>query len=182
MAAAMSATMDAAKASAYLGVPEIGAEGRAYPVAVRYDAGDAKLPVWERAARAVRGLVEEGCEGDALVFMPGGYEIDRTIDAVRAQLRGVPGGAKKPPTSSVWLSCERDSCAAPASTTRSAPASRVSRWRKITPSSVAITAKPSRNSSAPSPISATCRSGRTTAALASNTPPPSTSDATAALT
>ncbi len=93
MAAAMSATMDAAKASAYLGVPEIGAEGRAFPVAVRYDPGDAKMPVWDRAARAVRALVEEGCEGDALVFMPGGYEIDRTIDAVRAQLRGVPGGA-----------------------------------------------------------------------------------------
>ncbi len=94
LAAAMSATMDAAQVSGYLGVPVVTAEGRAFPVSVRYDPGDAKAPVWECAARALRQLVEEGHEGDALVFMPGGYEIDRTIEAVRAQLRAVPGGER----------------------------------------------------------------------------------------
>ena len=93
MVAAMSATMDAAQAAAYLAAPVVTAEGRAYPVAVRNDAGEQGVPVWDRAARAVRRLVEEGHEGDALVFMPGAFEIDRTVDAVRAELRGVSGGA-----------------------------------------------------------------------------------------
>jgi ATP-dependent helicase HrpB len=91
LVAAMSATMDAGQAAAYLGAPVVTAEGRAFPVAVRYDPGDS-APVWERAARAVRALVEEGNEGDALVFMPGAFEIDRTVDAVRAELRAVAGG------------------------------------------------------------------------------------------
>ena len=92
--AAMSATMDTQAVARYLGAPVIQAEGRAFPVEVRYEAGDAKAPVWDRAARAVRALLEEQPEGDALVFMAGAYEIDRTLDAVRAQLRGMPGGAQ----------------------------------------------------------------------------------------
>ena len=93
MVSAMSATMDAGQASAYLSAPVVSAEGRAYPVTVRHDPGEQGAPVWERAARAVRRLVEEGHEGDALVFMPGAFEIDRTVDATRAELRGIAGGA-----------------------------------------------------------------------------------------
>ena len=92
MVAAMSATMDAGQAAAYLTAPVITAEGRAYPVSIRYEPGAEGSPVWDRAARAVRRLVDEGHEGDALVFMPGAFEIDRTVDAVRAELRVIPGG------------------------------------------------------------------------------------------
>ncbi|MCX5639972.1 MAG: helicase-related protein [Planctomycetota bacterium] len=93
MVAAMSATMDAGQAAAYLSAPVITAEGRAYPVSIRYEPGAEGAPVWERAARAVRRLVDEGHEGDALVFMPGAFEIDRTVDAVRAELRAIAGGS-----------------------------------------------------------------------------------------
>ncbi len=92
LVAAMSATMDAAQAAAYLGAEVVTAEGRAYPVSVRHEPTPAGEPAWDSAARAVRRLLEEGHEGDALVFMPGAFEIDRTVDAVRAALRGVPGG------------------------------------------------------------------------------------------
>ena len=92
--AAMSATMDAARAAAYLGAPVVTAEGRAFPVSVRYEPGAAGAPAWDRAAAAVRALLDEGHEGDALVFMPGAYEIDRTVDAVHAALRGLPGAAR----------------------------------------------------------------------------------------
>lgn len=91
--AAMSATMDAGQAAAYLGAQVVQAEGRAHPVRIVHDPGDAAAPPWDRAAHAVRSLVEQGAEGDALVFMPGAFEIDRTVDAVRVALRGVAGGA-----------------------------------------------------------------------------------------
>ena len=91
LVAAMSATMDAAQAAGYLGAEVVTAEGRAYPVAIRHEPTPAGEPVWDSAARAVRRLLEEGHEGDALVFMPGAFEIDRTVDAVRTALRGLPG-------------------------------------------------------------------------------------------
>lgn len=91
--AAMSATMDADRAALYLGAPVVNAEGRAFPVDVRHDPfGDG--PAWDRAAAAVRTLVDEGHDGDALVFMPGAFEIDRTVEAVRAALRGAPDAAR----------------------------------------------------------------------------------------
>ena len=89
--AAMSATMDARQAADYLGARVVHAEGRSFPVAVRHEPGDSALPVWDRAARSVRSLLEEVPEGDALVFMPGSFEIDRTVDSVRAALRGMAG-------------------------------------------------------------------------------------------
>jgi ATP-dependent helicase HrpB len=91
--AAMSATMDAERAALYLGAPVVSAEGRAFPVEVRHDPfGDG--PAWDRAAAAVRALVDEGHDGDALVFMPGAFEIDRTVDAVRVALRGAPDASR----------------------------------------------------------------------------------------
>ncbi|HSR88480.1 MAG TPA: helicase-related protein, partial [Pontiella sp.] len=42
-------------------------------------------PVWEAAADAFEKAVEEGAEGDVLVFMPGGYEISRTVEAIRSR-------------------------------------------------------------------------------------------------
>jgi ATP-dependent helicase HrpB len=42
-----------------------------------------KRPVWEQAAEAFSHYVGSGGEGDVLVFMPGGYEISQTIEAIR---------------------------------------------------------------------------------------------------
>ena len=40
-------------------------------------------PVWEQAAEAFSDYVSSGGEGDVLVFMPGGFEICQTIEAIR---------------------------------------------------------------------------------------------------
>ena len=42
-----------------------------------------KRPVWEQAAEAFSSYVNSGGEGDVLVFMPGGFEISQTIEAIR---------------------------------------------------------------------------------------------------
>ncbi|MCC5807914.1 MAG: ATP-dependent RNA helicase [Opitutales bacterium] len=61
-------------------------EGRVYPVDIRYSRAvevKAETPAWERAARAFRKLGPEVDDGHILVFMPGAYEIRRTLDALR---------------------------------------------------------------------------------------------------
>jgi ATP-dependent helicase HrpB len=40
-----------------------------------------RQPVWELAAEAMRSVIDSSSEGDVLVFMPGVYEINRTIEA-----------------------------------------------------------------------------------------------------
>jgi ATP-dependent helicase HrpB len=108
----MSATLDAELLGKYMGaerrpparpdtnisqqhaVPEAGAprcsilssEGRVFPVEIEYAAQPGytdKRPVWEQAAEAFSHYVGSGGEGDVLVFMPGGYEISQTIEAIR---------------------------------------------------------------------------------------------------
>jgi ATP-dependent helicase HrpB len=83
----MSATLDVAAVEKYLApCATLSSEGRAYPVAVEYlPKPAANTPVWEAAVRELTRLVREH-EGDALVFMPGAYEIARTIEAARAAL------------------------------------------------------------------------------------------------
>ncbi len=83
----MSATLDVAAVQKYLEpCALLSSEGRTYPVAVEYlpkPPGDA--PVWNIAVKELQRLVREH-KGDALVFMPGAYEIARTIEAARAGL------------------------------------------------------------------------------------------------
>ncbi len=60
--------------------------GRVYPVEIEYAAQPGyldKRPVWEQAAEAFSHYVQSGGEGDVLVFMPGGFEISQTIEAIR---------------------------------------------------------------------------------------------------
>ncbi len=91
----MSATLDVARVRDYLGgCPVVTAEGRVYPVAIAYQDGAARTeppPVWDAAAAAVARLMREHADGDALVFMPGAYEIRRTLDALGREkaLRGM---------------------------------------------------------------------------------------------
>ena len=65
----------------------LSSQGRTYPVAIEYlskAAGDA--PVWELAVKELQRLVREHPQGDALIFMPGAYEITRTVQAARDAL------------------------------------------------------------------------------------------------
>jgi ATP-dependent helicase HrpB len=82
----MSATLDVDMVQAYLGAcPVLSTEGRMYPVAVEYlprSVDPRRQAVWDTAAEAFEQLVRAGVEGDVLVFMPGAYEIGRTIDAI----------------------------------------------------------------------------------------------------
>jgi len=64
----------------------LSSEGRVFPVKIEYAAEPGyvdKRPVWEQAAEAFGHYVGSGGEGDVLVFMPGGYEISQTIEAIR---------------------------------------------------------------------------------------------------
>jgi ATP-dependent RNA helicase HrpB len=84
----MSATLDVAVLQKYLDpCALLSAQGRAYPVAIEYlpePAGNA--PVWDLAAKELQRLVREHPHGDALIFMPGVYEISRTVSATREML------------------------------------------------------------------------------------------------
>jgi ATP-dependent helicase HrpB len=83
---AMSATLDTEGVARWLGSAEtLAADGRAYPVQVEYThlPRNSTRPVWDAAAEQVRRVLREESEGDVLVFMPGSYEIMRTIGAVR---------------------------------------------------------------------------------------------------
>jgi ATP-dependent helicase HrpB len=82
----MSATLDAGALEKYLQpCVVLRSEGRMFPVAMDYlprRLGSNPPPVWELAADAF-ATAQKSNSGDVLVFMPGGYEIHRTIDAIR---------------------------------------------------------------------------------------------------
>ena len=82
----MSATLDTGLVHAYLApCPVLSTAGRLYPVEVEYlsrPVDARRQPIWDTAAAAFDQLVRAGVDGDVLVFMPGAYEIMRTIDAI----------------------------------------------------------------------------------------------------
>jgi len=84
----MSATLEVAGLRDYLEpCAVLEAEGRAYPVDVSYRAarvqtGRQPMMVWERVAEAVRGQVNAEDVGHILVFLPGVYEIKRSIELI----------------------------------------------------------------------------------------------------
>jgi len=86
----MSATLDARTVASSLDCPAVEAHGRAYPVDIRYQPGNPQAPPWDRAADALRDLLSREPEGDVLLFMPGAYEIRRTIEAAQEKLRNHP--------------------------------------------------------------------------------------------
>jgi len=87
----MSATLDVQGIAGYLDGPALEAGARSYPVDIEYLPQRVDGPVWEAAARAVRSRLDAGGEGDLLVFMPGAYEIRRTVEACQRQLRSEDG-------------------------------------------------------------------------------------------
>jgi ATP-dependent helicase HrpB len=77
----MSATLEAEPVAKYLGdCPIIRAQGRAFPVAVSYEPGNAPLP--QRAAAAIERVVDDTDAGDVLAFLPGAEEIRRAQSAL----------------------------------------------------------------------------------------------------
>jgi len=82
----MSATLDSEALEKYLDpCAVLRSDGRTFPVEVEYlprRAGKNPPPVWNLAAEAFRNAVRGGLDGDVLVFMPGGYEIRRTLEAI----------------------------------------------------------------------------------------------------
>jgi ATP-dependent helicase HrpB len=87
----MSATLDAEDLEDYLAAPRtpcavLRSSGRTYPVAISYlphRLGANPPPPWELAADAFSNFITSGGTGDVLVFMPGGFEISQTIQAIR---------------------------------------------------------------------------------------------------
>jgi ATP-dependent helicase HrpB len=83
----MSATLQAGALEDYLRPCSVlTSEGRVFTVEVDYlpsRLGKYPPPVWELAADAFGQFVRSGGPGDVLVFMPGGFEISQTIEAIR---------------------------------------------------------------------------------------------------
>lgn len=83
----MSATLDCGPVAALLGdAPVVVAEGRSFPVEVRFLEDSGRLPLSERMAAAVRRALRETV-GDILAFLPGAGEIR----ACAGQLREMAG-------------------------------------------------------------------------------------------
>ena len=81
----MSATIDAEKFAQFVGGKSLSAEGRAYPVDMRY-LGDVTVPTaWRLEERVVRGVHRalKETDGNILVFLPGKGEISACLDELR---------------------------------------------------------------------------------------------------
>jgi ATP-dependent helicase HrpB len=94
----MSATLDAGALSGYLAPCDVlVSRGRTFPVRIEYLPKPANFdadPVWDVAARECERFAGETA-GDMLVFMPGAYEIARTIQAIQG-IRALRGFAALP--------------------------------------------------------------------------------------
>lgn len=98
----MSATLDTDALAQWLEPCEtLTAGGRLFPIEIEYSAAPAasagtlrrdgfapRRAVWDHAAAAFRKAYREEPEGDFLVFMPGAYEITKTIAAIAATPEG----------------------------------------------------------------------------------------------
>lgn len=84
----VSATLDGIPLDdCFPGSTRVVSEGRMFPVTIRQaprDAARGEMP-WDRAAAALGEAVRAGESGDALVFMPGAFEIRKTIECLARQ-------------------------------------------------------------------------------------------------
>ncbi len=82
----MSATLDAGALQDYLApCAVLVSQGRSFPVRIEYQPKSVNFeqePVWEVAARECERIAG-AAPGDMLVFMPGAYEISRTVQAIQ---------------------------------------------------------------------------------------------------
>jgi ATP-dependent helicase HrpB len=86
----MSATLDAGALRTYLAPCEVlVSQGRSFPVRIEYlpkAVNFEQEPVWEVAAQECERIAAATL-GDLLVFMPGAYEISRTVQAIQGNRR-----------------------------------------------------------------------------------------------
>jgi len=83
----MSATLESDRLAKYLApCPVFTSSGRAHPVRTKYLTKPVRAenyPIWDLAADEFARIAAQ-TQGDVLIFMPGKYEIMRTISAIRA--------------------------------------------------------------------------------------------------
>ena len=81
----MSATLDTEVVESFLHpCAALRSEGRMFPVETFFTPVRRGDEVWDAAARAIgERVLSEGREGDVLIFMPGAFEVRRTIDAIQ---------------------------------------------------------------------------------------------------
>ena len=83
----MSATLETDTLQTYLHPCSVlRSEGRMFPVDIEHlprRLGPGAPPVWDLAAGAFEHYVSNGGRGDVLVFMPGSFEIQQTLEAIR---------------------------------------------------------------------------------------------------
>lgn len=88
----MSATLETGPLQTYLApCATLTSGGRMFPVTVEYlprSVPFERVPVWEQATQELARLSQAQPEGDALIFLPGAYEISRTISELRHRLGG----------------------------------------------------------------------------------------------
>ncbi len=87
----MSATLDAAHVAMLRKYLEpcalLSSQGRAHPVDIEYlSTPVGNTPIWELAVKELQRVVGQHAQGDVLIFMPGAYEIARTVQSARAAL------------------------------------------------------------------------------------------------
>ena len=79
---AMSATIEAERFAGRIGARIVRSEGRMFDVAVEHAERTDSRELALRVVSGVRRLVDEGLEGDVLVFLPGAAEIRGAMDAL----------------------------------------------------------------------------------------------------
>jgi ATP-dependent helicase HrpB len=76
----MSATLDTQRISQYLACATLETHGRMYPVEIRNLHKRSEAAPWDLAADALADILDKKEPGDVLIFMPGAYEIRRTVE------------------------------------------------------------------------------------------------------
>lgn len=88
----MSATMETGPLAAYMDpCAVLSARGRVFPVEIAFSEKHLRRnppPIWDLAAEAFEQQARREDSGDMLVFMPGSFEIQRTVDAIRRSPAG----------------------------------------------------------------------------------------------
>lgn len=83
----MSATLDAGILKTYLAPSDVlVSQGRSFPVRIEYLPKAVNFEndaMWDVAAHECERVAEASASGDMLVFMPGAYEINRTVQAIQ---------------------------------------------------------------------------------------------------
>lgn len=77
----MSATLDAERVASFLEADVVRVPGRTHPVTIEHAATVDDRPLERQVTAALRRLLDEGLDGDVLVFLPGAAEIRRAKEA-----------------------------------------------------------------------------------------------------